>query len=180
MCWFFPCIETLFRTRYIKQWYLLEEDINEEVLNTWVLLPYHTGLPFPFPSTMSVVVWPLSLLFIWLLFRWFYKRFINPKSLPLPPGPKPLPIIGNLRDMPSSDEWIVATEWSKRFGDLVHVEVLGSHILYVNSLATARDLFDKRSTVYSSRAKTVMLTEMYVTFWFNSGFISDIYSTVAF
>ena len=93
--------------------------------------------------------------------------------MPLPPGPKPLPIIGNLRDMPSSDEYIVAAEWGKQYGDLVHVEVLGSHILYVNSLTTARDLFDKRSIIYSSRGKPVMLMEMCVVHHSSSEFISD-------
>jgi hypothetical protein len=27
------------------------------------------------------------------------------KGLPLPPGPKPLPVVGNLRDIPQHDPW---------------------------------------------------------------------------
>jgi hypothetical protein len=36
--------------------------------------------------------------------------------LPLPPGPKPLPIVGNVLDMPPEMEWLTFTEWGKRFG----------------------------------------------------------------
>ncbi|KAF8874936.1 hypothetical protein BD779DRAFT_230375 [Infundibulicybe gibba] len=40
----------------------------------------------------------------------------NPKRLPLPPGPKGLPIIGNLLDMPTDKQWEVFGEWSKIYG----------------------------------------------------------------
>lgn len=36
-------------------------------------------------------------------------------NLPLPPGPKGLPLIGNLRDMPSSFEWKTYHQWCKDF-----------------------------------------------------------------
>ena len=37
-------------------------------------------------------------------------------NYPLPPGPKGFPIIGNLLDMPTSDEWVTFQKWSKDFG----------------------------------------------------------------
>lgn len=37
-------------------------------------------------------------------------------SLPLPPGPKKLPFIGNLLDMPKGFEWITYHKWCKEFG----------------------------------------------------------------
>jgi hypothetical protein len=36
--------------------------------------------------------------------------------LPFPPGPKPLPVIGNLRDLPSKDEAATYNKWAKEYG----------------------------------------------------------------
>jgi len=40
----------------------------------------------------------------------------NSKGLPLPPGPKGFPIIGNLLDMPADKPWLIYHEWSKIYG----------------------------------------------------------------
>lgn len=40
----------------------------------------------------------------------------NPNGLPLPPGPKGYPIIGNLFDFPIDKPWLTYHEWSKVYG----------------------------------------------------------------
>lgn len=35
--------------------------------------------------------------------------------------------------------------------DVVHVDVLGTHMVMVNSIKAANELFDKRSSIYSDR-----------------------------
>ncbi|EIM84314.1 cytochrome P450 [Stereum hirsutum FP-91666 SS1] len=70
----------------------------------------------------------------------------------LPPGPPRLPIIGNLLQMPKDHEWLVYEKWAKETGsELVHCDVLGSHIVVVNSAKAANEIFVKRSAIYSDR-----------------------------
>lgn len=44
----------------------------------------------------------------------FYSRWIK-NSLPLPPGPPKLPILGNLLDMPKEYEWLTYHKWSQQY-----------------------------------------------------------------
>ena len=58
-----------------------------------------------------------GLFFSVMIFRQLKKgRAGNPKGLPLPPGPKGYPLIGNLFDMPSQKSWVVYDEWRKTYG----------------------------------------------------------------
>ena len=41
------------------------------------------------------------------------KRRCRP---PYPPGPKGIPVLGNLFDFPKKDEWVTYDRWSKEFG----------------------------------------------------------------
>ena len=52
-----------------------------------------------------------------LIFLYLKRKNVRSFShLPLPPGPKGLPVIGNLRDMPTSFEWKTYHKWSKELG----------------------------------------------------------------
>lgn len=45
-----------------------------------------------------------------------YLRSRSNPTLPYPPGPKKLPILGNLLDIPRNFEWITYAQWSKEYG----------------------------------------------------------------
>ncbi|KAF9219295.1 cytochrome P450 [Gyrodon lividus] len=79
---------------------------------------------------------------------------------PLPPGPKPLPFIGNLCDIPLKDEATTYSEWAKKHGDLVYVNVMGHRLLFINSPQIANDLFEKRSLNYSDRNQLPMINDL--------------------
>ncbi|KDQ16499.1 hypothetical protein BOTBODRAFT_30835 [Botryobasidium botryosum FD-172 SS1] len=85
--------------------------------------------------------------------------FANPKQLPYPPGPKPDPIIGNLRHIVPESTWFRYTEWKAVYGDIVHFTVLGTHVTVLNSYEVANEILGKRAT-YHSRPITTMLGEM--------------------
>jgi len=38
------------------------------------------------------------------------------KAVPLPPGPPPIPIIGNVRGIDVNAPWLTYTEWGKQYG----------------------------------------------------------------
>ena len=38
-------------------------------------------------------------------------------NVPLPPGPRGLPVIGNILDMPKEQEWVTFTQWADQYGE---------------------------------------------------------------
>ncbi|KAJ6472470.1 cytochrome P450 [Mycena sanguinolenta] len=71
----------------------------------------------------------------------------------LPPGPPGDPFIGHLLRMPSSDSALVFHEWAKTYGPVMHLQVLGRHMIILDSYQAALDLLDKRGLIYSDRPK---------------------------
>ena len=74
-------------------------------------------------STISLLgIYPYykfaALFFGVMLFRQLKKGRdgSNPNRLPLPPGPKGYPLIGNFFDMPVCRPWVVYDEWRKTYG----------------------------------------------------------------
>ncbi|KAF7346476.1 hypothetical protein MSAN_01875700 [Mycena sanguinolenta] len=78
--------------------------------------------------------------------------------LPFPPGPKPRFLVGNLFDIPTASAWITYTEWGKQYGDVVHAQMLGKHVLILNSVKAATELLEKRALLYSDRPTIPMLS----------------------
>ncbi|KAG2356982.1 cytochrome P450 [Suillus spraguei] len=75
----------------------------------------------------------------------------NKKPAAYPPGPPGWPLIGNILDMPHIKPWLIFTEWGKKYGHMSHIEVFGQHIVVLNSVKTAMDMLDNKSTIYSDR-----------------------------
>ncbi|TFK87371.1 cytochrome P450 [Polyporus arcularius HHB13444] len=69
----------------------------------------------------------------------------------LPPSPPSDPLIGHYRIFPRSYQAEVFFQWSKTYGDIFYLEILGRKIVIVNNYEMANELMDKRSANYSDR-----------------------------
>ncbi|OJA17138.1 hypothetical protein AZE42_05090 [Rhizopogon vesiculosus] len=73
------------------------------------------------------------------------------RPLPLPPGPRRLPLLGNALQLDTKRPWLTYTAWGKTYGKLVYTRLLGIDMVVINSETVARELLDKRSAIYSDR-----------------------------
>ncbi|KAG1846138.1 cytochrome P450 [Suillus tomentosus] len=80
-----------------------------------------------------------------------FKRFIRNRQNKLPPGPVPLPLLGNVLSLDAKAPWLTYTEWAAVYGDLLFVRLLGQEIVVINSQHVAETLLDKRSRIYCDR-----------------------------
>ncbi|KAF8823976.1 hypothetical protein HHX47_DHR9000405 [Lentinula edodes] len=109
-------------------------------------------------STSGLVV--VSTLVAMLFIR--YYRIRRSVQLPLPPGPKKLPLLGNSLDMPSAFHWITFSKWAEQYdSDVLHLEIAGGNYIILNSYQAVTDLLEKRSSIYSSRPHATMLQDLF-------------------
>jgi hypothetical protein len=79
----------------------------------------------------------------------------------LPPGPKPLPLIGNILDFPSQDE-LEFRHWLKhkdKYGPLSSVTVLGRTIIIIHDREIAHQLLENnRPSLQRGRKSSLRLS----------------------
>lgn len=79
----------------------------------------------------------------------------------LPPGPFPLPILGNHFRIPYWQPWVTFEEWSRQYDNPMITIWLGSRpVIVLNDAWTASDLLEKRADIYSSRPRFVAMGEL--------------------
>ncbi|QYS93071.1 hypothetical protein H0G86_000461 [Trichoderma simmonsii] len=99
----------------------------------------------------SLVVGQVAVVLIgFLLYQLFFR---NKSKFPLPPGPKPLPIVGNIRDLPPPGtpdfrHWL---PFKEKYGPISSVTLLGRTLVIIQDKEAAVEYLEKNSSKTSSR-----------------------------
>lgn len=93
-----------------------------------------------------------------VLLLWVYTQFASIKAFP--PGPRPLPFVGNIFDLPTAQIWQTFHSWKAQYGDVVHFRAFRKSYLILNTLESATELLEKRGSIYSHRPILVMLGQL--------------------
>ncbi|KAJ7912393.1 cytochrome P450 [Mycena leptocephala] len=100
----------------------------------------------------------------WVLY--FTIRSYTRSRKSLPPGPRGLPLIGNIFDVPKSQEWLTFMEISQKYdSDIISLNLAGDTVIVLNSLAATDALLEERSAIYSDRPPFPMLNDLVGFHW---------------
>ncbi|KAJ3935962.1 MAG: cytochrome P450 [Lentinula lateritia] len=84
----------------------------------------------------------------------------------IPPGPKPLPLIGNIFDLTAKELWVKATALAQTYGPVYQLSILhpslsiSQPLVFLSSPEVCFDLLDKKGGMYSDKPKLVMAGEL--------------------
>jgi hypothetical protein len=107
----------------------------------------------------------IALIALITLVLYFLKTVLFDRKgtrVPLPPGPKGLPVLGNIHDLPSPgipeyQHWL---EHKDLYGPISSVTVLGQTMIIIHDKTAALELLDKRSRIHSGRPRMKFAFEM--------------------
>ncbi|KAF5345775.1 hypothetical protein D9758_011887 [Tetrapyrgos nigripes] len=76
-----------------------------------------------------------------------------------PPGPRGLPLLGNLFQVPIRKNWVDFHRWQKEYGPFFYLNLAGQPVLVLNTRKVAVDLLERRAANYSSRPRFIVSGE---------------------
>ncbi|KAI3539469.1 hypothetical protein CSPX01_08915 [Colletotrichum filicis] len=81
---------------------------------------------------------------------------------PLPPGPRGLPFLGNILDLPPSGtlEWVHWQKHKEQYGPITSVSVLGQRFVILHDKQAVLDMLETRALKSASRPKLVFAGEL--------------------
>ncbi|KAJ7128403.1 cytochrome P450 [Mycena epipterygia] len=113
-----------------------------------------------------------ALAIVILVYVYVFVSRRNSSKLPLPPGPRKLPLVGNWFDIPPAFEWEAYLKWSKKYdSDIIHLSVAGRSMVVLSSLESTVALLEKKASIYSDRNISTMVVDL-MGWDFNFGYMS--------
>ncbi|THV05811.1 cytochrome P450 [Dendrothele bispora CBS 962.96] len=98
--------------------------------------------------------WELALALLpFLVFYYFRRARIGP----YPPGPRGIPVLGNLFQLDNVKPWHTFAKWKELYGPIIYLNVAGQPMVILNSRKVAEDLFDRRGSNYIDRHRFIVL-----------------------
>jgi hypothetical protein len=133
----------------------------------------------------------LSVYFLAVTVAYVAYKYFTPASppAPYPPGPKPVPILGNVFNLTSKELWLEVSKWAKDYGqsspalricsicwplrlhiDLLthllitgpvnYISVVNQGLLFLHTPEAVNDLLEKRGTFYSDKPHLTMAGDL--------------------
>lgn len=104
------------------------------------------------------LLWLSGILTVYLI----VKKWTNRGKLNLPPGPKPLPLLGNINDFPPAskleyEHWL---EHKDKYGPISSVTVMGMTLIMIHDQQMAHDLLDQMAGKTSGRPEMIMANKL--------------------
>ncbi|TKA82463.1 hypothetical protein B0A49_00063 [Cryomyces minteri] len=93
----------------------------------------------------------VAVLFVGFVVRRLSLRSKLPKGTKWLPGPKGVPGIGRVWDIPRAHSYKRFKQWADQFGPIYQINVFGVNHVWVSTDKIATDLLVKRGTIYSDR-----------------------------
>ena len=109
-------------------------------------------------AVSSWLIWPLLALVTYV----FYKKSTSKSVSRLPPGPKPLPVLGNVKDFPPPgkveyEHWLAHKD---AHGPISSVTVMGMTLVIMHDKNIAHQLLEKQASKSSGRPTMVMANQL--------------------
>ncbi|KAK3938547.1 hypothetical protein QBC46DRAFT_451088 [Diplogelasinospora grovesii] len=109
-------------------------------------------------GTLNVVLSIVAIAAVAVVVDYAHMLYLRSR---MPPGPFPLPIIGNTFSLPNNKPWIYFEELSKKFKTPLITFWIGRNpTVWINDAWCAHEIFEKKAQIYASRPRMVVFGEL--------------------
>ncbi|KAK0640556.1 cytochrome P450 [Cercophora newfieldiana] len=110
------------------------------------------------PSTSNVWLAILAIAAVAVVVDYAHMLYLRSR---MPPGPLPLPIVGNTLSLPKNKPWIHFENLSKELGSPVITFWIGRNpTVWINDAWSAHEIFEKKAQIYTSRPRMIVFGEL--------------------